>query len=317
MRPRTHYEILGILPDATALEIKHAYRKKAEKYHPDRVRERPERTRKRYEKRMKLVNIAKDVLVNPTSRSYYDYKLGYCESVEVQEEDIEEVEPLDAEQGIERRNGSAPSPEKVTVPDEGGGKGVDQRDFGETEYDGYGDDDRYKDRFYADEKYLAAQVEEYVEVGGGTDGSAYQRVDDDEPVFEVTEADVIDTVPDESSGPSGNMPVEDVTDVHDDDDEASFGQERNAAEERIPFWNNKDRIEEPEPTFQRVDLDGGDLKRMNRERDTLFIKGKGYHIQVNPVSMYRDDRVVIEVTASGMKMDELARRRKNSKKMAD
>lgn len=59
----SHYDTLGIPPDASPEEIKHAYRKRARKAHPDKGGSTAE---------MALVNTANDVLSSPERRARYD-----------------------------------------------------------------------------------------------------------------------------------------------------------------------------------------------------------------------------------------------------
>jgi len=65
----SHYETLGIGKDASFDEIKQAYRKLAQKWHPDRNKE------KGAEDQFKAVNAAYDVLGDPQKRVEYD--LGF------------------------------------------------------------------------------------------------------------------------------------------------------------------------------------------------------------------------------------------------
>ena len=65
--PRDYYEILGVSPDASAKEIKKAYRKQAMKYHPDRNPDDPEA-----EKKFKEAAEAYDVLADDEKRQRYD-----------------------------------------------------------------------------------------------------------------------------------------------------------------------------------------------------------------------------------------------------
>ncbi|VTU38468.1 Chaperone protein DnaJ [Variovorax sp. PBS-H4] len=62
----THYETLGVEPTASEDDIRTAYRKLARKYHPD-VSQEPDR-----EERMRAINEAKDVLLDPEARKRYD-----------------------------------------------------------------------------------------------------------------------------------------------------------------------------------------------------------------------------------------------------
>ena len=60
----THYDTLGITPDATPEEIKAAFKRQASKHHPDRKQGDNER--------MSEINRAMDVLSNPERRAHYD-----------------------------------------------------------------------------------------------------------------------------------------------------------------------------------------------------------------------------------------------------
>lgn len=64
---RDYYEVLGVAKDATADQIKSAYRKLAMKYHPDRNPDNPEAKEKFTE-----VSEAYEVLSNPEKRQRYD-----------------------------------------------------------------------------------------------------------------------------------------------------------------------------------------------------------------------------------------------------
>lgn len=315
---RDHYETLGVRPDATIGEIKRVYRKLAEKYHPDRTRDKPPEIRERYEKRMKLINSAKDVLTNPTARSYYDYRLGYCDSVEVQEEEIEEVEPLNAD-GLSPLSDS--SDFSVTNHEPGGGGDIED--------------------IIVDDEDLAAEVEEYrdpnvfendnTEIdGGGRDGdrkeweeregdeTVWDARDDktgiseveDEFIFEISEEEVVSYV--EGSVDDGSRNRTDDTpkgSIHHDVEDGPVQKETKAR--KIPFWDGEGGREEPDPVFKRVATELIKGKRGKGRGGTLFIKGKGYDMQVNRVSIYRDDRVVIEATASGLKMDDVRKRKRS------
>ena len=76
-----------------------------DKYHPDRARDKPEHIREKYEKRIRLLNEAKEVLLDTTARSMYDYQHGYRQDVEVTEEEIEEVEPIREGEGKKKGEG--------------------------------------------------------------------------------------------------------------------------------------------------------------------------------------------------------------------
>ncbi|AMC92582.1 hypothetical protein AOC36_00805 [Erysipelothrix larvae] len=66
MSQKDYYKTLGVARDATQDQIKKAYRKMAQKYHPD-VNKAPEA-----EAIMKEVNVAYDVLSDPNKKAQYD-----------------------------------------------------------------------------------------------------------------------------------------------------------------------------------------------------------------------------------------------------
>jgi len=67
---KDYYAILGVPKTATAPEIKRAYRKLAQQYHPDK-----NPNDKKAEEKFKEINEANEVLGDPEKRSRYD-KLG-------------------------------------------------------------------------------------------------------------------------------------------------------------------------------------------------------------------------------------------------
>ncbi len=67
MEKRDYYEVLGVSKDASADEIKKAYRKKAMQYHPDR-----NPGDKEAEEKFKEAAEAYDVLSNPDKKARYD-----------------------------------------------------------------------------------------------------------------------------------------------------------------------------------------------------------------------------------------------------
>ena len=67
----THYETLGIKQNASADEVKSAYRKKALQYHPDKHPE----DRPGFEEFFKTINIAYSILSDPLKRSAYNRTL--------------------------------------------------------------------------------------------------------------------------------------------------------------------------------------------------------------------------------------------------
>ncbi len=69
---RDYYGILGVAPTASEDEIRHAYRRLAKLWHPDRYRVAPERLREQAERRMRLLTEAHGVLGNAEKRAEYD-----------------------------------------------------------------------------------------------------------------------------------------------------------------------------------------------------------------------------------------------------
>ncbi|MDE6718107.1 MAG: DnaJ domain-containing protein, partial [Muribaculaceae bacterium] len=69
---RDYYEVLGVGKNATADEIKKAYRKMAIKYHPDKFAQSSEDERKAAEEKFKEAAEAYDVLSDTDKRARYD-----------------------------------------------------------------------------------------------------------------------------------------------------------------------------------------------------------------------------------------------------
>ena len=69
MAKRDYYEVLGLSRNATADEVKKAYRNLALKYHPDRVT--PDK-KKEAEERFKEISEAYEVLIDPQKKANYD-----------------------------------------------------------------------------------------------------------------------------------------------------------------------------------------------------------------------------------------------------
>ena len=67
MATQTPYEVLGVKPNATADEIRKAYRKLAKQFHPDLNPGKPAA-----EARFKAVSAAHDILSDPEKRARYD-----------------------------------------------------------------------------------------------------------------------------------------------------------------------------------------------------------------------------------------------------
>lgn len=71
----THYEILGVAPDASHDEVKSAYLDRAMRFHPDRHADATPDARARADFQMREVNAAWEVLRNPARRADYDARL--------------------------------------------------------------------------------------------------------------------------------------------------------------------------------------------------------------------------------------------------
>src|SRR5258705_6576487 len=67
MAAQTPYEVLGVKPDASADDIRKAYRKLAKQFHPDLNPGKPEA-----EARFKAVSAAYDLVSDPDRRARYD-----------------------------------------------------------------------------------------------------------------------------------------------------------------------------------------------------------------------------------------------------
>ncbi len=72
MASKDYYQILGINKDASADDIKSAYRKMAKKYHPDVYATAEESKKKEAEEKFKEVQHAYDVLSDPQKKAAYD-----------------------------------------------------------------------------------------------------------------------------------------------------------------------------------------------------------------------------------------------------
>ena len=290
-RIETHYQILGVSHDASPKEIKSAWRKLAEKYHPDKTRDRPEHIRKRFNKRMKLVNQAKDVLMNNTARSFYDYRLGYRDFAEVVEEEIEEVEPIGSVNDMNQ--GVRPSPE-AGVPGSDQDPGTDE---------GKGDD--------TEEAEIFAEAIEYFEIDG-SEVFSLSLNDDGTTASEYQGADVL-SEPDASvrevSGKAGESAPQKIEKK--DHGEAPGEFHPQVREGQIPFWDQgkpdggggpREFIKIEENLFEE------NMREVSSKR--IFDGGKAYHMEVRPVSFYKDDNVIIEVTSSGFKHGDIRQKRK-------
>ncbi|KAG8191458.1 hypothetical protein JTE90_020708 [Oedothorax gibbosus] len=65
---RCHYEVLGVLPECSAEELKKAYRKLALEWHPDKNLERLSEATETFQ----LIQQAYEVLIDPQERAWYD-----------------------------------------------------------------------------------------------------------------------------------------------------------------------------------------------------------------------------------------------------
>jgi formylglycine-generating enzyme required for sulfatase activity len=68
----TYYQILDVAPDATAEQIRNAYRILVQLHHPDRLQQVPANVREYAEERLKKINEAYAVLSDPERRASYD-----------------------------------------------------------------------------------------------------------------------------------------------------------------------------------------------------------------------------------------------------
>ncbi|MBR4800716.1 MAG: molecular chaperone DnaJ [Clostridia bacterium] len=69
---KNYYEILGVSKNASADELKSAYRKLAKQYHPDLFTTASEQEKKNAEEKFKEINHAYDVLSDPQKKAAYD-----------------------------------------------------------------------------------------------------------------------------------------------------------------------------------------------------------------------------------------------------
>ncbi len=71
----TYYEVLEVAESATDKEIKKAYRRLSQEYHPDKVPSHLSKLRKDAEEKFKQIQEASDVLSHPDKRKEYDARL--------------------------------------------------------------------------------------------------------------------------------------------------------------------------------------------------------------------------------------------------
>jgi curved DNA-binding protein CbpA len=72
----SHYDILGVPPEATDAQIRAAYRTLVQLFHPDRLGHLKEESRTFAEDRLKALNAAYEVLGDPDRRAAYDANLA-------------------------------------------------------------------------------------------------------------------------------------------------------------------------------------------------------------------------------------------------
>ena len=69
----TYYNLLGLHPSASTIEIRRSYRQLSKKYHPDTTNLSPSVAKVKFQQ----LNEAYAILSNPERRSLYDLKIGY------------------------------------------------------------------------------------------------------------------------------------------------------------------------------------------------------------------------------------------------
>lgn len=74
MKVLNYYEVLGVAPDATAEQIKSAFRRAAKKWHPDRHAD--DATKNEATRQMQRINAANDTLKDEIKRQKYDLRLA-------------------------------------------------------------------------------------------------------------------------------------------------------------------------------------------------------------------------------------------------
>lgn len=77
---RDYYGILGLAPGASEEEIRHAFRRLAKLWHPDRYRMAPDDLRQQAERRMRRLTEAYSMLGDAERRADYDAQLGLAAS---------------------------------------------------------------------------------------------------------------------------------------------------------------------------------------------------------------------------------------------
>jgi curved DNA-binding protein CbpA len=77
---QTYYDLLGVHPSASAIEIRRAYRELSKKYHPDTTSLNTTMATVKFQ----TLNEAYAIISNPERRSIYDLEIGYSRVVVVQ-----------------------------------------------------------------------------------------------------------------------------------------------------------------------------------------------------------------------------------------
>ena len=101
-----YYRLLSIPPNASPKEIKAAYRRMAEVYHPDKMRELPPAVRKEGEEIMRLLNEAKSALLDPPRQASYEEGMEpdarrMTDAILIDEEEFDDFVIVDEERELE------------------------------------------------------------------------------------------------------------------------------------------------------------------------------------------------------------------------
>jgi curved DNA-binding protein CbpA len=79
-KQQTYYDLLGVYPGATAIEIRRAYRELSKKYHPDTTKFATAIATVKFQ----ALNEAYAAISNPERRLAYDLEIGYSRVVVLQ-----------------------------------------------------------------------------------------------------------------------------------------------------------------------------------------------------------------------------------------